>query len=484
MVKNSYIDEFGNVHYIKKELGRGGQGVVYNTKDGDIVIKEALKNDNIIKCEKEIKLFHYEIKSIIYKPIPNHINIAKPIALLKNKAGYIMKMLDRMLPIKELFPQELPKELTEKQKKEIEKQVPDFLKEFYEENQENKRSAFYIVHYLNTGSLRTRLDVLLKTAITLYKLQLRGFVYFDISHNNIFYKIDESQTIVYFIDIDNLKYNSEISLKDSIMTPNFEVPEVANSKEANSFFSDIYAFAILSFYLLTMKHPFDGKGLDKADDWDSDGSNEQKNRWDLPWIEDNNDDSNKGNGGLRGYLTISNELNQLFHKTFEVGKDNKYKRVSLNLWIKALAFSTIKTLKCPNCKMSYYDDKFQECPYCETKKPKRLIINSYIYKNNQKLQQNSYYYAKEIQDICEIKLPYFLFKEFDIDIDKYFARVKFRKNQVEFVFESDKKEEIYFNQKTKIYNFRKRIGIDRLKKGIYIIVQDSISRYLDIKVEQ
>ena len=476
MAKNSYIDEFGNIHYIKKELGRGGQGVVYITKDGDTVIKEALKDNYIIKDEKAIRLFHYNIKSIIYKPIPNHINIAKPIALLKNKAGYIMKMLNGMLPLKELFPQELPKEQISR----LEEKIPDFLKEFYEQD---KRSTLYIIHYLNTGSLRTRLNVLLKTAITLYKLQLRGFVYFDISHNNIFYKIDENETIVYFIDIDNLKYNSDISYSDSIMTPNFEVPEVANNKDKNSFYSDIYTFAILSFYLLTMKHPFDGEGLDKAGDWDDDSSNETKNIWDLPWIEDNNDDLNKGNGGLRGYLTISDELNQLFHKTFEEGKDDKYKRVSLNLWIKALALSTIKTIKCPECKMSYYDDKFQECPYCDTKKPKRLIINSYIYKNDQKLQQNSYYYAKEIQDTCEIKLPLFLFKEFDLDINKHFARVKFRNNQVEFIFEKENNEEIYFNQKSKIFNFRKKIGIDKLKKSIYVIVKGTIIRYLDIKVE-
>ncbi len=471
-----YIDEFGNDHYIDKELGRGGQGVVYSTKDGDIVIKEALKNEEKIKDENEIKLFHYNIKSIIYKPIPHNINIAKPITLLKNKAGYVMRMLDGLSAMKDFFPQELSKEKAEQ----LSKNIPNFLEEVVKKD---KRSAIFITHYLNTGSLRDRLHLLLNTAITLYKLQLRGFVYFDISNNNIFYKKDKDNIIVYFIDIDNLKYNSDIKLKDSIMTPNFEVPEVANSKEPNSFYSDIYAFAILSFYLLTMKHPFDGKGLNQTDDWDSEDSSEQKNRWDLSWIEDSNDDSNSANGGLRGILTISDELNRLFHKTFEDGKGNKYKRPSLNLWIKALAISTIKTIKCPNCQMSYYDDKFKNCPYCNTKKPKRLIIDSYIYKNNQKLQQNSYHFAREIDNNCEIKLSSFLFKEFDMDMDKFFARIKFKNNQVEFIFENENNEEIFFNQK-KIHRYRKKIGIDRFKKGIYIIVKDSITRYLDVRIEE
>lgn len=58
------IDVYGNLHYIEKdnELGRGGQGVVYKTKNADTVIKIALNNDSPIKDEKEIKAFHQKIK--------------------------------------------------------------------------------------------------------------------------------------------------------------------------------------------------------------------------------------------------------------------------------------------------------------------------------------------------------------------------------------------------------------------------------------
>ena len=42
MSRIKYIDEFNGSHYLGDELGRGGQGVVYKTKDADTVIKIAL----------------------------------------------------------------------------------------------------------------------------------------------------------------------------------------------------------------------------------------------------------------------------------------------------------------------------------------------------------------------------------------------------------------------------------------------------------
>jgi DNA-binding helix-hairpin-helix protein with protein kinase domain len=465
------IDEFNNVHYIEKdnELGRGGQGVVYKTKNADTVIKIALNNDKPIKNEKHIKIFHQKIKKLIYKPLPNDITIAKPLVVLKDEAGYVMHLLNGMKVFSELLPQELKKEDTSKIK------IPVFLKELSEKD---NRSAIYFAYYHQTGGLRKRLYTLSRLAIILYRLHSRGMVYFDISHNNIFINSDDIP-LVYLIDADNIEYESVN--KDVVYTPNFEVPEVVNG-EPNSTYSDIYAFGILSFLTLTTTHPFDGTGLEE-NDWDSDEGG-KKEKWELPWIEDSNDDSNKSRAGLKGSLTISQELYTLFHQLFEEGKNDKYKRPTLPIWIESLEKAACKTIKCLDCGMSYYDDAFKICPYCDAKKPKRVIIKSYFYKNGKKLQERFQYIKEILNNTKKIEIPNYFFKSFDIlNIDDIFLEIKFpKKTRVELSFNKTD-EDIYFESTTPMRILNKRIGIKKIEDGISVITKSDIAILVEIKIE-
>jgi serine/threonine protein kinase len=468
MSKNKYIDEFGNIHYLDDELGRGGQGVVYKTKDADTVIKIALSNEKTISDEKEIKKFHQTIKRLIFKPLPNDINIATPLAVIKNKAGYVMNLLDGMKPFSMLFPSEVSKEEAEKIN------MPEFLQSFSEKD---KRMAFYFAYYLETGGLRKRLYTLSRLAITLNRLHIRGLIYFDISHNNIFINNDEIP-LVYLIDADNIEYES--INKSIVYTPNFEVPEVVNG-EPNSLYSDIYAFGILSFLTLTTTHPFNGESNGEAD-WDSE--EEKKEQWELPWIEDSNDDSNKSKAGLRHTLTITDELSQLFHKLFEEGKIDKFKRPTLPLWIESLEKSASKTIKCSDCGMSYYEDKFDICPYCKNSKPKRLIAISYVYKDDKKIEER-WKFVKEItEDTKSIELPIYLFKSFDLlKIDDSFLEIVFsKKTRVELYFEKED-EVIYFESNTPMVNSRKRVSLKKLENGIEIRVEDKINILVEVEIK-
>ena len=468
MSKNKYIDEFNNIHYLDKELGRGGQGVVYTTKDSDTVIKIALSNEKTITDKNEIKKFHKKVKRLIFKPLPNDINIATPLTVIKDEAGYVMNLLDGMKSFSTLFPSEVSKEKAEKIN------IPEFLQSLSEKN---KRSAFYFAYYLETGGLRKRLYTLSRLAIILYRLHIRGLIYFDISHNNIFINNDEIP-LVYLIDADNIEYES--INRSIVYTPNFEVPEVVNG-EANSLYSDIYAFGILSFLTLTTTHPFDGESNGEAD-WDSDDTKEQ---WELPWIEDSNDDSNKSKAGLRHTLTITDKLNKLFHKLFEEGKVDKFQRPTLPLWIESLEESATRTIKCLHCSMSYYEDKFDICPYCDSSKPKRLIATSYVYKDNKRTEER-WRFVKEItENTKSIELPIYLFKPLDLlKIDDSFLEIVFsKKTRVDLYFEKED-EEVYFESKTPMVNSRKRVGLKKLEDGIEIIVKDKISILVEIEIKQ
>ncbi|EDZ63297.1 conserved hypothetical protein [Sulfurimonas gotlandica GD1] len=344
-------------------------------------------------------------------------------------------------------------------------------------SQNDERSAIYFTYYLETGGLRKRLYSLSRLAITLYRLHIRGLIYFDISHNNIFLNQDDIP-LVYLIDADNIEYES--INKNVIFTPNFEVPEVVRG-EANSLYSDIFAFGILSFLTLTTTHPFNGSG-NKESDWDSDTYSKQQ--WELPWIEDGNDNSNKSKAGLRHNLAITNELDLLFHKLFEEGKDDKFKRPTLPIWIETLEKAATKTIKCNNCKMSYYDEIFEKCPYCDSKKPKRLIVKSYLYKDGQKLKERWKYITEITDNTKRIELPMYLFKSFDIlKIDDTFLEINFiKKTRVDLYFEKEK-ENIYFQSKTPMVNTRKGIGLTKFEEGIKIIIEDVKNTTILVEIE-
>ena len=449
-MKFEYIDEQGRVYEIKKEIGKGAQGAVYETADEDIAIKLILEDEKNIKDESKIKLIQRDIKKIIYKPFPKDIFIAKPLAVLKNEAGYVMYLLNNMKPLSKLFPQKLDKE------KEV--LIPKFLEEYAKED---KNGAEYIAYYLQSGSLRLRLKLLSRLALTLHRLHSRGMLYCDISYNNIFY----NENIIYLIDADNIDYAN--SIKKSIYTPEFEVPEILKG-ENNSIYSDIYAYAILAYYLLTIHHPFDGALLEN--DWE----NEKESIVEIPWIEDKNDFSNKSNKvSLRGDLTITKELDFLFHKTFEEGRIDKYKRPSLLLWIEAFEKAFSQTLQCPECKMTYYDFH-SKCPYCQAKKPKRIEIVSF-YKNN---NITRWKFVKEMGHFVSMKN--YLFKSFDIlNIDEEFLTVIEEAEKYKFIFKT--REKIYLNNRLFTRKV-KYISKKELEEGVDLSVDNDI--LVTIKVYQ
>lgn len=455
------IDEIDDLDMLYEYdiLGKGGQGIVYNTRDADTVIKIALNDNKPIEDQSDIERYHKKVKNLIYLPIPIDINIAKPISVLENEAGYIMYLLSGMLPYAKLLPSQISKEQAEKIK------IPIFLKEL---DEKDRRSAIYFAYYLKSGGLRKRLFALSRLAIVLTRLHTRGLVYCDLSHNNIFMNNDEIP-LIYLIDADNIEF--ENINKSVVYTPEYEVPEIIQGK-ANSIYSDIYSFAILSFLTLTTTHPFKGKGK-LENDWDRE-NNENKEQWELPWIEDSKDNSNESSSGLRGNLTITKELDMLFHSIFEDGKNNQYKRPTLPLWVEQFEKAATKTIKCNSCEMTYYDDVFDACPYCKNSKPQRIIVKSYYYKDNHKLKLK-WYYTKEIdiKNLKDIELPNYIFKSFDIlTINDIFLDIKFaRGNKLEFVFHK-KNENIIFDSKI-MSTTRKPSLISKLEKGITIIVDDS-----------
>ncbi len=98
-----------------------------------------------------------------------------------------------------------------------------------------------------------------------------------------------------------------------IFTPNYGALEVSQTSKNsdttnyNTMLSDTFSFAIITYELLNMVHPFDGNSAGDAE-----------NFIELPWIEDRKDDSNRSCGLLPFFLT--RDFIKLSNKSFRINQ--------------------------------------------------------------------------------------------------------------------------------------------------------------------
>lgn len=365
-------DEYGNRHIITETLGKGGQGVVCKTTDEDIAIKLAMPNGQYVEDKAEIDRLNKSYRRVRLYPIPRGLHIAFPLAAIRGQAGYVMQLLGDMESFEHFgFTWNVYPTLDEAD-------IPDYYKG-------NKALAERMVHYQKTGGLRRRLIALSAAAGILNRLHSAGLVYGDVSQNNIYVSKTDSGN-VWFIDADNIRYDGNKSLW--LYTPKFGAPEVVREESTCTSMSDVFAFAVLAYWMLTMCHPFEGAALtgrqgaaevDWADDdGDGGGADDSMAIYDgrLAFVDDPNDKSNERQW-LPSSLFVNEELGKLFQKTFCEGKFAPEERPPMMMWERALKKAAADTVQCPHCGQTFYrggEHKPQTgkegkvlCPYCDTK---------------------------------------------------------------------------------------------------------------------
>jgi len=393
-MNNMFIDENHYVHIKDKILGQGGQGVVFRTRDPDIAIKLVTDESGKPVTDKD-KINHYakRLKNLQRIPIPENINLSIPIALLKDKVGYVMQLLNDMTPFSDFW---INGKFSESIKSE---DVPKWLSEMPEEQ------AKKIIHYYQTGGLRRRLMALYKCSALIARLHGTGLVYGDISPANVYISEDLNLSEVWLIDADNLRFE-RLNGGSSVYTPMYGAPELVQEIGTGRPRTDCHAFAVMAFYMLSMNHPFIGDLVDGETDGDwaeidinDDDLEEQAYAGKIPWIDDNTDDSNSSSGGLPRQLLLTKKLERLFQKTFGTGRTEHWKRPSIYHWTEALAEAADQTILCVNCNMTwYFDIAGNNCPYCESEKPIMLICKSYHWNNIKELGSPCWEAAYEISN--------------------------------------------------------------------------------------
>lgn len=405
-----FTDEYLNLHQIGKVLGQGGQGVVYRTKDPDLALKLVTGSDGTpLNAPDAVRDFSEKLRLLRYLPIPENLHLSIPLALLRNEAGYVMRLLGDMVPFSSFW-------LNGKTAKEMESSdIPQWLSTLPE------LEAKKILHYCTTGGLRRRLNVLSECSAILSRLHANGLVYCDLSPGNAFVTEDICRHNVWLIDADNLRFES--LSKGGVFTPQFGAPEVVQGLSGNSFRSDCYSFAILAFYLLSLQHPFIG---DKADgsgsgDWADDDCNEMQPEDKAyaglyPWIDDPDDDSNFSNEGLPRQLLLTEDIFDLFHRTFsEDGRAEPWKRPVMFQWSESLARAADETVKCLSCGMTWYHlAKEDKCPYCGSIKPEVILFHANRWMDNKLEKESCWSLSHEYCTGSRIRIPNRLFNEYEV----------------------------------------------------------------------
>jgi hypothetical protein len=368
------VDEYDNVHQMADELARGGQGVVYRTKDADLAVKQPLdaagqpdKNANLRERFQHVRLL----------PIPRRIPVSLPLAILRDEPGYVMRLLNGMKPFASF-------DLDGRSKKKLEDQsqaLPQWLTKI-----PDKDLALRLLHYAQTGSTRRRSLALAKCAAILARLHSAGLVYGDISTNNAFIGEDDT-TDVWLIDADNMRLELP-SGGVSVYTPGYGAPEVVQGRDQSRPRTDCWAFAVMTFKLLALCHPFIGKKVlepeDEEDGWDADPApngtatdlNEQAFAGFLPFVDDEDDDSNEGVGGLPRVLVATEGLRRLFQETFGAGRELPHRRPTMAFWTLELARAADQSLDCLECGMSHFADEYAQCPYCGAARPAFIRVKT------------------------------------------------------------------------------------------------------------
>lgn len=345
------VDEQGNVHILNKVLGEGGQGVVWATNNPDIAVKlisggvqpiserkgtllERLTHGfgaTLVTGDAEHTKLRNRLKTVQTLPIPD-LHLAQPLTMLRGHIGYTMRLLRDMEPIRKLI---LP-----------------------------AKTENIATEYLATGGLRRRLRLLAKTAEILGRLHSIPLVYADVSPNNVFVSSNAEASEVWLIDADNLHYQSAPG--PQVYTPGFGAPEIVAGHAPVSTLSDTYAFAILAFYVLAQIHPFLGNQVEEGGWEESEESidlEEQAYAGELPWIEDENDDSNWSDKGIPREFILTSRLRKLFQQTFGPGRQEVASRPSMLEWAEALHQCADVTITCENCHSTFYV-AMQKCPWC------------------------------------------------------------------------------------------------------------------------
>lgn len=336
----------GRDYHITSILNKGGQGVVYRTSE-DFLIKINTSTDRELYSER------YNWLKKKGAQLPKETRITFPLAILAEPyIGYVMKEAKGHVSLSDYV--EKAEEIEE-------------LWDWY---------------FNATGGLTKRIQIGYLLAKSLRTLHINGYAYVDISPSNILVSREKNSLAI--IDSDNITSGVYKPLIDG--TNFYMAPEIANKTGVANTVTDTYSYAILLFKLLTTCHPFIG---DDTEDANPEWVQEEIDKGRLDYIGDPNASGNKNSNFENTKVFLTNELLELFRRTFVDGKLESSRRPTLMEFMKACAHARNKVIQCDHtgCDAEfYYMGNGCECPLCD-RKPQKVysLVSRNMVKTNGKI---------------------------------------------------------------------------------------------------
>ena len=236
--------------------------------------------------------------------------------------------------------------------------------------------------------------------------------------------------------------------------------------KGNTFYSDIFSFAIALFWNLTGQHPFVGPQLEEKLDEEEFLSETEETfacGCDVEWIRDEENDENYSDTPVPYELLVGEKLHNCFKKTFSrTGRHKRLTRPTMMEWGEALAYEMDHSIKCKKCEMEYDSMVNKSCPWCDEK---NKYVSFSCYTNNDDRTEQSY--VHEVSN--GIKVPIRLVKGFSVS----------EINEIIFEIAVVKGEIIIENFNSRFDFERKQDGVYQKIFGKYVLDEDAQIRVTD-----
>ncbi|HEX5749777.1 MAG TPA: hypothetical protein VFZ09_26335 [Archangium sp.] len=328
MSERVVTDENGTLHGLDQRLGEGAQGAVWLTRNGRQIVKLFSRTRDREGLRRQI--------AFVKRLDVRDLHVARPLSLLRPPdVGYVAEFLSDMVPIRQLIapPRGSPVERW----------------------------------YLDTGGLQRRLRLLAHAGEALAGLHARGLIYGDISHNNVFVSGPAEATEAWLIDLDNLRYDSDLA--GAIYTPGYGAPELVSGTRGPSSLSDAWSFAVLAFHTLTLIHPFCGDFVMEGEPELEEDAFAAR----VPWVDHSTDERNRSSHGIARDQALGTQLHALARETFEDSVQDILKRPGVARWVERLHLAADQTVRCTSCQQSFFVTA-QTCPWCNTARPPLVSV--------------------------------------------------------------------------------------------------------------